>query len=43
MVLGDNEANHELFGDSDHVLWTEMGNAKALAETIMHSFLSGLL
>ena len=43
MVLGDNGANRELFGDSDHVLWTEMGNAKALAKAIMHSFLSRLL
>ncbi|MDE6053511.1 MAG: glycosyltransferase [Lachnospiraceae bacterium] len=35
MVLGDNEANRELYGASDHVFWTEMGNAKALAKVIL--------
>lgn len=34
MVLGDNEANRERYGSADNVLWTEMGNAEALAEVI---------
>lgn len=35
MVLGDNRANREIYGGSDQVFWTEMGNAEALAEVIM--------
>lgn len=35
MVLGDNEANRELFGDKDPVYWTAMGDADALAEVIL--------
>lgn len=36
MVLGDNRANREIYGGSDQVFWTEMGNAEALADVIMH-------
>ncbi len=35
MILGDNPANHELFTpDSSHI-YVEMGNARALADTIL--------
>lgn len=36
MVLGDNKANREIYGLSDKVFWTEMGNAEALAKVIMN-------
>ena len=36
MVLGDNRANREIYGLSDKVFWTEMGNAEALAKVIMN-------
>lgn len=35
MILGDNEANHELYDSSDNVFWTAMGNAEALAGVIL--------
>ena len=34
MILGDNAANHELFTESDEVMFVEMGNEMALAEMI---------
>lgn len=35
MILGDNPANHELFTDDENVTFVEMGNAEALAATIL--------
>ena len=35
MILGDNKANRELYGDKDLVYWTVMGDADALAEVIL--------
>lgn len=38
MILGDNEANHELYKENkDNVNFIEMGNGKALAEKIVKS------
>lgn len=35
MILGDSAANHELFGASDNVSWTAMGDAETLAGVIV--------
>ena len=35
MILGDNAANHELFKESDNILFVEMGNSHALANGII--------
>lgn len=35
MVLGDNRANREFFDGDDNVIWTAMGDAKALARVIV--------
>lgn len=40
MILGDNPANHELFNNDSNVKFVEMGNAAALAETILNFSLS---
>lgn len=37
VVLGENRANRERYGDSDNVYWAKMGDAQALAEVIMES------
>ncbi len=36
MILGNNPANHELFSNDENVTFVEMGNAKALADAILH-------
>lgn len=38
MILGDNEANRELYSSADNVFWTTMGSAEALAETVSRCF-----
>ncbi len=35
MILGDNPANHELFSDTENVIFVEMGNPYALASAII--------
>lgn len=35
MILGDNPANHELFNNDSNAVFVEMGNATALANTIL--------
>lgn len=35
MILGDNPANHELFNNDPNAVFVEMGNAAALANTIL--------
>ena len=35
MILGDSEANHEIYDSADHVFWVPMGDAKVLAEAIV--------
>lgn len=34
MILGDNPANHELFGEGERVVFAQMGNESALADAI---------
>ncbi len=37
MILGDNAATHELYSETDEgIYFTEMGNPRALADTILH-------
>lgn len=38
IILGDNPANHELLTNSNNIHFVEMGNAKALANTILHLY-----
>lgn len=37
MILGDNQANREVFKEGDRILFVQMGNAKLLAEFILYS------
>ena len=40
MILGENEANREVFSESDTVSFVEMGSGAALAEAIWKNFLA---
>lgn len=37
MILGDSRANHELYDESEQIYYTPMGDAQALAQTIIKS------